>query len=68
MVSCRVTLSADSPKIDGVGGNRPHRVVGIRRNPATITLVKFFPLLHRGFDRVSTGCRARDRVGPKCVR
>ncbi len=65
MVSCRDTLSADSPKIEGIEGNRPLRVGEIRRNPATIALAKFFYLRHRVLDRVSAGYRADDRVGPK---
>ena len=38
--------------------NQPLREGGIRRNPC-------FFLRHRGFARVSAGCRARDQVGPK---
>ena len=50
MVSCRDALSSDSPRIEGIEGNRPLWVGGIRRNPASIALVKFFPTssrLHR---------------------
>ena len=49
-------------KIERIKGNRP--LGKIRRNRATIALTKFF-LRHRGFQRVSTGCRAPDRVDPK---
>ena len=55
MVSCRDTLSADSPKIEGIEGNRPLRVGEIRRNPATIALAKFFVYViagSNGFERV----------------
>ena len=57
--------SADSPKIEGIEENRPLRVGEICQNQATIELAMFFCLRHRGFDRVSTGCRAGDRVGPE---
>ena len=40
------------------------KIEGIEGNLAGIVLAKFFAC-HRGFDRVSAGCRARDRVGPK---
>ena len=41
------------------------RIEKIRRNPATTALAKLLCLRHRGFDRVSAGCHAGDRVGPK---
>ena len=62
MVSCRDASSSDSPKIEEIEGRST--ASGGCRNSATIALAVFF-LRHRGFDRVSTGYRARDRVGPK---
>ena len=56
---------ADSPRIEGIEGNRPLRTGKIRRNPATIALTKFFSLRHSGFYQVSTGCHASNRVGTK---
>ncbi len=50
--------SKESKEIDA-------RAVKIRRNPATIARAIFFSLRHRGLDRVSAGCRVRDRFGPK---
>ena len=41
----RDVISADSPKIEGIEGNRPPRVGETRRNPATIALAKFFPAM-----------------------
>ena len=46
-------ISADSPKIEG---NGPLRIGGIRRNPATIALAKFFTYVIAvsiGFQRVA---------------
>ena len=37
----RDVISADSPKIKGIEGNRPLQAEEIRRNPATIALVKY---------------------------
>ena len=54
-VFCYDAISADSPKIEGIEGNRPRRGGEIRRNPAPIALAKFF----------AAGCHARDQVGPK---
>ena len=65
MVSCRDALSSDSPKIEGIEGNRPLRAGEIRRNAASIVLAKFFCLRHHRFDWVSAGGRARYRVGLK---
>lgn len=36
MVSCHDTSSADSPKVEEIGGNRP-----LRRNLAAIAFAKF---------------------------
>ena len=42
VVSCRDTHSSDSPKNEGIKGNRALRVEKIRRNRATIALAEFF--------------------------
>ena len=47
MVSCRDALSTDSPKIEGIEGNRLLRAGKIRRNPTTIALTVFFPTSSR---------------------
>ena len=66
--SWRVT--ADSPKIEGINGNRPLRAEEIHRNRATIALAKFLSAL----PRVRTGLSglpcflAPDWVGPKSGR
>ena len=54
----RDVIAADSPKIEGIEGNRPLRAKEIRRNPATIALVKFFVY-------VIAGSNGFERVGPK---
>ena len=38
---CHDAISVDSPKIEGIEGNRHPRDGEIRRNPATIALAKF---------------------------
>ena len=51
----RDVISADSPKIEGIEGNRPPRVGETRRNPATIARVKFFVYViagSNGFERI----------------
>ena len=57
--SWRVT--ADSLKMEGIKGNRRRKFAEIGRRSHWSS----FFLRHRGFERVSTGCRAPDRVGPK---
>ena len=48
-------------KIEGIEGNRRSQFAEIGRRSHWPS----FCLRHRGFERVSTGCRAPDRVGPK---
>ena len=62
---CHDAIFSDFSKIEGIEGNRPLQVEEIHRNAVTIALAKFFYLRNRGFDRVWTGYRTHDRVGPK---
>ena len=67
---CHHVIFEDSPKIEGIEGNWPlPRQRKILQNPATISWFCFqsnlFCLRHRGFDRVSVGYHAYDRVGLK---
>jgi len=53
---CHDTIFADSSKIEGIEGNRLLREGEIRRDPATIALVKFFTCVIAGsivFERVA---------------
>ena len=61
MVSCRDALPSDSPKIEA---NRRNSTGGEGKSSKSGDDPIFFQR-HRGFDRVSGGCCARDRVGPK---
>ena len=51
----RDVISADSPKIEGIEGNRPPRVGETRRNPATIARVKFFVYVIAGSNTQKSG-------------
>ena len=51
-------------KIEGIEGNRPLRTEKFAEIKRRSHWPSFF-LRHRGFDRISAGCRARDRVGSK---
>ena len=56
MVSCRDAHSSDSPKNEGIKGNRALRKEKIRRNRATIALAEFFAHVIAGsigFQRVA---------------
>ena len=59
-------LRIRNPKTQGIEGNRPLRTEYIREYKSRgDRFGQVFCLRHRGFDRVSTGCRVGDRVGPK---
>ena len=66
MVSCRDAHSSDSPKNEGIKGNRALRVEKIRRNRATIALAKFLSTLSRvrsGFNGLPCSKSGRSERG-----